>query len=433
MENLQATINDLDMFGLGISHRDDKVIFIDNSLPGEIVEYEKTKTKKNLVFAKNLKIIKKCENRVTPLCPYFNECGGCDIQHLKYLESLNFKKEQIKTTFKKIANINLEDFEIIKSDNEYFYRNKIALQINKNKKLCMHKKNSNDLIEIESCKLISPKFDYVIKCVNAYLNHINLTPYDKTKEEGDLKHLVVKIINDNLLLTFVLKRNSELEDINFLYNNLKQKFKNVGINKNINKFDHEILSQNFINLIGLNTINYSSFNIIQKINNASFLQVNEGVATKLYNYVLQNVKKNIVNAYSGAGLLSGILSKNLKSKVYGIEINPNSHKLANILKQENNLTNLENFCGDARKILKQLNLKNFTLILDPPRSGLDKNMIDEIIQNLPDKIIYISCNKITMAKNLKELLRFYDLGEIKAFDMFPQTVNCEVAAILEKK
>lgn len=436
-EKIIVKIDDLDMNGLGVAHKNNSTIFVDNALPQELIECEIYKQKNGIFYAKNTKIIEKSDIRAVPLCPYFNFCGGCDIQHLNYEKSLEFKKQQLILTFKKVANIVVNNLNIIASDKNYFYRNKISMkidEINNKKVLCLYKKNSHTSVKIDSCKIMNEQFDYVIKCVNEYLDFCNLKVYDEKTKKGELKHLVCRIINNDLLLTFVLNDNKNLNNIDFLYKNLTKKFKNVGINKNINKSDNEILSYNFINLIGKNEIEFNSLNINQKITNGSFLQVNNFIANKIYNFVLKNIGGNIVNCYSGAGLLSSILAKNnSENKIYAIEINKEAHKLAQILKKDNKILNLENFCGDAGTILDKLNLKDYNLILDPTKSGIDDKMINVILKNLPKKIIYISCDKNSLAKNLKALLGSYNLTNITAFDMFPQTKNLETVVILDKK
>lgn len=436
MDKITVKIDDLDYLGLGLAHLDNKVVFVDNALPSENIECEIIKEKNNLICAKNLKILNSSKFRVSPLCPYFNICGGCDLQHLEYNKTLEFKKNQIKLAFKKIANISLDDFEIIKSENHYFYRNKIAMKISKinnEKVLSFYKKNSHIPIKIESCKLIDSKFDFVINSVNEFLKKCDNSVYDEKTKKGDLKHLVCRLIDNNILITFVLNSNAKLENIECLYSTLKTKFNLVGINKNINNKDKEILSTKFIHLIGENKLEFTNNDIIQPITNGSFLQVNLNVSNKIYNYVLKNLNGNVVNCYSGAGLLSAIIAKNNTSQVYGIEISIEATRLADKIKEENKINNLTNFCGDAGKVLKELNLKDFSLVLDPPRSGIDDNMISVIKSTLPNKIVYISCDKNSLAKNIKQLINLYDINEIKAFDMFAQTKNVETVIVLTKK
>lgn len=436
MDNFEIRIDDLDMHSYGIAHKDGKTIFVDNALPTEIIKAKLIKQQKNIIFAKNIDLLQKSEYRKIPLCPYFFDCGGCDIQHLCYEKALEYKKQQITLSFKKICGINLGDFEIVKSPQEYFYRNKISMKIcdyNGEKVLCYYKKNSHDKVKIESCKIANQKFDEVIKFVNLYLKYCSLPTYNEKEKTGTLKHLVARIIDGKLLLTFVLNENKQLKNIESLYQNLLKHFEKVGINKNINKSDKQILSDNFENIVGDNVIEFENLNIKQQITNASFLQVNTFVANKIYEYVCSLLNGNIVNCYAGAGLLSGIIAnKNKKSQVFGIEINKQATMLAEILKEKNKILNLTNLCGDSGKVLENLNLKNFNLVVDPPKSGLAENMIKNILKFLPQKIVYISCDKISLAKNYNSLKQHYKIDDIKAFDMFPQTVNVETVLILSK-
>ena len=439
-EIIKLKIDDLDMLGRGIAHNDNKTVFIENSLIEEEIEAKLTSEKKGIYYAENLNILKTSKDRITPLCPYFLDCGGCDLQHLNYEKSLEFKKNQIKNIFNKVAKIKLNDFEIVRSDNVYNYRNKIALKIksvNGKPFLTMNKKSSHNEIIVTSCKISDNKFYYVINLVNEFLQNNNIIAYDEKSKKGYAKHIVARIIDNNLLLTFVFNK---LVKLNFekLYKKLNEKFTKVGINININKFDKDILSDTFIHIIGIKHIEFSCLNITQKITNSSFLQVNLDIQNKLYNYVLNNIQGTVVNAYSGAGLLTCIIAKNnekssIPSAVFGLEINKSASQLADNLCLINNIKNVKNLCGDANVLLKDLNLKNFNLIVDPPRKGLSDEMIKTILTSKPNKIIYISCSPNTLAKNISKLTNNFSIEKIKAFDMFPQTVNVETVCILNLK
>lgn len=443
-EKLELSITDLDMQGLGIAHLNEKTYFVENAITGEKVQAKIIKEKKNIVNAKSIKIIKESEDRVTPLCPYFNECGGCDLQHINYEKTLEFKKHQIKLLLKKIANIKYDkDIEIIKSDKEYFYRNKLSMHLqNENNiaKLCYYKKHSHNGVFIKNCYIVDKKFEIVIKLVNEFFKENNIKAFDNKNKTGFAKHIVARIIKNKLLLTFVLNKN-DFPSVEKLYNYLSQHFEEVGLNLNINKKHNEILSNDFIHLKGIKYIEFKLFDIIQKINNASFLQVNTYIQNKLYEFVLENIDNVVVNAYSGAGLLTALMTKKLESdnklnfnnKVFGIEINKEATILADKLMTENNIKNVENICADANTKLKELNISNYTLVLDPPKNGINEQMIKTILEQKPNKIIYISCSLNSLCKNLKDLIKNYDIEGIKGFDMFPQTKNLETVVILKKR
>jgi len=453
--NLILNITDLDMAGKGIAHKNEQTFFVQNAIVGEEVEADILNIKKNIVNCKAFKILKESNFRATPLCPYFYDCGGCDLQHMNYEKTLEFKQKQIILLLKKIAGIEYnKPIEIVKSDLEYYYRNKISMQIKNYKstaKLCYYKKNSHDDVFVENCYIANEKFKIVIDLVNKFLEENKIESFNVKTKQGYAKHMVGRIIDDKLLLTFVVTE-PNFPSVNELYLKLKEHFKEVGINLNINKQNKDILSNNFKHLIGIKQIKFTSINISQCITNASFLQVNFNVQNKLYNFVLQNLNKNVVNAYSGAGLLTCLISKNLENKNYnntnlevknnkvlnnefkviGIEINKEATRLANILAQENKAKNIENICGDVCEKLKEIKFEDYTLVLDPPRSGIDKSVINTILKQKPNKIVYISCSLNSLCKNLKDLLKEYEIEQIKGFDMFPQTRNLETVVVLKK-
>lgn len=458
----KLNIDDMDMLGRGIAHFNNSTIFVDNALRNELVQAKITTKKGKIYFADNENILVSSDFRVSPLCPYFDECGGCDLQHLKYSETLNFKKQQILIALKKIADIEVKEdfFEIISSNKEYCYRNKLALQvknINNVATLCMFKKQSHDCVEINKCFIADEKFDIVINLVNQFFKEKQILAFNDKKNTGLIKHVVARIIDDKLLLTFVTIKN-ELPSVETLYQKLKNEFEAVGINININKSKKEILSSEFKHLRGIKYIAFENMNVKQVITNASFLQVNFDVQNKLYDYVLSKANGIIVNAYSGAGLLTCLLAKNKKdkikqmkgtknllrynslirqaekiNKIIGIELNKEATKLANTLIKANGIYNVHNICGDACVELEKLNLINYTLIVDPPRNGLSDEFIKTVLKNKPEKIIYVSCSPQTLAKNLNNLKESYLIDEIKAFDMFPQTCNVETVVILSRK
>lgn len=431
-------IEDLDMLGRGVSHYKGNTIFIENALTNEKVVAKILNKKGCLYFANTENILENSNLRVKPVCPYFYVCGGCDLQHLNYNETLNFKKKQILINLKKIANLTIveNDIEIVKSDNEYFYRNKVTFQVknvNNIATLCFYKKQSHNYVEIKNCYICDKKIEKIINLINNFFKENKILAYNKDTKQGLVKNVVVRIIDNKILLTFVTIK-KEFPDVTDLFNKLSNDFVEVGINLNINKKDKDILSTNFVELKGKNFIEFNIMNIKQLISNSSFLQVNFNVQDKLYKYVLSKVKGDVVNAYSGAGLLTCLVAKNLpKNKVIGVEINKDATNFADKLTKLNNITNVKNICSDACLELKKLKNNNFTLIVDPPRSGLSDEFVKMLIENPQEKIIYISCSPQTLCKNILKLKDVYEIEEIKAFDMFPQTKNVETVVLLRKK
>ena len=219
---------------------------------------------------------------------------------------------------------------------------------------------------------------------------------------------------------------------------LKEKFDKFGIVKNVNKLGNNVIFGNTdIYIYGLKELNMTELGINYSVNNRSFLQVNDDVKTKIYNKILSftSGSKKIIDAYSGAGLLSSIMAKN-GSEVMGVEIIEEATKNAENLKKINNLDNLTNFNGDCAKIIPELISKqkeDFTVVIDPPRKGIDKSVIDALILAKPKKIVYLSCNPATLARDLGYLSENYNVNFVQPYDMFPQTANVETLVELSLK
>lgn len=392
----KVLIEKLDDYGRGITHINNKVVFVENALPEEIVEIEIVKEKKKYDEAKVVKYLKTSKNRIESICPYFNECGGCNLLHLNYENTLLFKKEKIKSLLKKSKIEYSEEIEIIKNDNPFYYRNKISIKI-ENRKLGFYKDNTHELVEIKKCFLAKEPINEVIK--NYKL--LNLTNASLTIRCNS---------NDEILLII----ESEEKNYNIELAKLKEKIKLVGIVYN----NKTIYGDNFF----YERINNELF----KISYDSFFQVNNYVASKLFNLIKDNVSENsiVLDLYSGVGTLG--INASLKAKeVYSIEIIKNAVLNGITNAKLNKINNMKFMLGDVSKTISKLNIYFDTLIIDPPRKGLDKNSKNFILQKLPQKIIYVSCDPHTLMRDLKELEKEYEIVEFKILDMFSYTYHTE--------
>lgn len=435
METLTLKIDDLDIQGYGIAHYNDKTYFVKNALINEEVECKVNYIRNKIFYCSILKYLKESELRKNPPCVYFSKCGGCNLQHLDYEQSLIYKQNLVKNTIKKIANVNVAVDKTIESQN-FNYRNKMAMPVRliKNKPaLCMFEENSHNPIKIEKCLIQDEKFKILIDILNDFLIENKATCYNEKTFKGDLKFVVARIINNELLLTFVVK-NKVNYNFKALYNKLLQYFNKVGISLNINTLKTNIiLTDNLIHIIGEKNLNLNEFGFKFKIDNLSFLQVNTEIQNEIYSKILEFVNDDIVvNAYSGAGLLTAILSKTAK-QVYGLEIVPSAHRNAENLMKENNILNVTNILGDANIKLEEISNKllSYTLVVDPPRKGLEDKILNTILKTEPKKIVYVSCNPISLAKNINSLKEKYKVTKVIPFDMFPQTCHVETLCVLE--
>ena len=305
----------------------------------------------------------------------------------------------------------------------------------------MYRPSSHNIVDIDDCLLNQDLISKLLLMFNKYLSQTKNSIYDDLTKQGLLKSIVARQYNGNILITVVINGTS-LPDSDLLVKLCRDTFDNFGLDININTLKNNvILTNNFKHIYGLKDIEIVENGIKYYINNQSFLQVNNQIKLQMYNQIFSNIKNDtVIDAYSGAGLLSAMMAKHA-NQVFGIEIVGEATSLANKIKKANNISNLTNINGDcATELPKLLNAltsaqkSNLTVVLDPPRKGCDKNVINTIASIYPAKIIYMSCNPSTLARDLNLLLsqKSYKIKQIQPYDMFPQTKHIETLAVLEK-
>ena len=387
-------IDDLGMNGEGIAHENKKAVFVPFYLPGEVVE--------------NGELLKKSEFRITPVCPYFKTCGGCHLQHLKYEETLKFKEDKIKNIFKKFK-IKVKVLPCEPSPKIYNYRNKLTLKCD-GEKLGLYKINTHEVVDIAECKISSNEINRAIKIIR----EINL---------NNVREIILQNYLNNILITFkIIDKN--YNNIIPLKDKLKE-FKSYGI--------FVEYKNNTIFQMGEKYILKEEFNIKYPFTNNSFYQVNDEVKNIIYSDILANISTSdkVLDAYSGSGLLSACMARKAKL-VTGVEIVPSATQNANKLKELNGLKNLQNINGDfVKELIYKINFN--VCVLDPPRAGVNREAIELIMKKRPQKVIYLSCNPATLARDLCLFCERYNISSLKPYDMFPNTHHVETLAVLELK
>ena len=440
-DKVNLTINNYGCNAEGVALFDGQVVFVPYSLIGENVDSTIIKQTSKTNLAKIDKINHQSDLRIKAPCPYFEKCGGCQLQHTTYQNALKIKTEIVQNAISNIGKINYEVLDTIASENMYHYRNKIAMPINpKTRKLGMYRPASHKIVDVEDCLLQKDMISNLIKVFNHYLSLTKNTIYDDTKK-ALIKSVVSREIGNKLLVTVVIN-GKDLDDKNLLADLLKRNFDNVGLNLNINTLKNNvILSDTFVDVFGDNKAEIEENGIKYYISNQSFLKVNDDVKLNMYEAIFKEIENCcVIDAYSGAGLLSAMMTKHAKF-VYGIEIVKPATELADELAKKNNIKNLKNINGDCAiklpELMNKLSAKeknNLTVVLDPPRKGCDKKVLEAIIKVKPTKVIYMSCDPSTLARDLKILqdeLK-YSIKYIQPYDMFPQTKHVETLAVLEK-
>ncbi len=408
--------------GLGITKFNNETIFVNNALLGEIVDIEIYKGVKNIKYANVLKFHSKSKNRVKPVCDKFLSCGGCHLMHMNYDEQLLVKKKGIEALLNK-NNIEVENFDIVGSSERLNYRNKITFTFFKDKNIFLgfNKVKSHDVIDIKKCFLIDEKMNLIKDQVVKVVNSLGLTVYDKKTKKGILKNIVIKknssnnymlILNTNAKDISIFKSIKEIDVDSIIINGLK---------------DKEIINQKYL-LENCKGIKY-------QISDEAFFQVNTTQMINMYSDVKSLVNKgdSILDAYCGIGSIGLFLSSSIKS-IVGIEINKSAINDARNNAILNSVKNATYYCGDIKKIIKDVYKKDDfdTIIIDPPRKGMENNFIELINDIKPKKIIYISCNASTLVRDLKKLEKNYSIRYFKAYDMFSQTFHVETIVSLEQ-
>jgi len=454
-EILTGIVTSLGYNGEGIIKEGEYTVFVPFTLVGEKVIYKVLKVHKNLVYGKLQEVLTPSQYRTRENCGVYTKCGGCQLQHLIYTKQLKFKSEMVEECFKKIAGIDIKVPLTVKSDLEYNYRNKLQLPVRRDKngvQIGFYALNSHRIVEVDNCPLHPNWSSKIITAFKEYITKVNEFCYNEEDNKGSLRHIVVREIKDELIITAVVF--NKLKNTDTLLEILKTYFKHFSLYINENKQNNNvILGDKFTLIHGKGYIKTCSGGINFNVGPESFLQINSSVKTKLYNDIkrlAQGEDTTIIDAYSGVGQLTAQLAKRCNF-AYGIEIIQEAVNSANDLALKNDLSHkTKAICGKVEDVLpnllKEINT-NLTVVVDPPRKGVDKQTLKAILNSGANKIIYCSCSPQTLARDvgillgkvdengkiLKETNSLYQITYIQPYDMFPQTKHVESVVCLTKK
>lgn len=403
----KVEVTKLDHQGRGIAKINDKIIFIPNVLPCETIDVNIVLEKKKYYEGTVKEIINASDKRIKPICPYFEECGGCQFLNMNYQDSLDYKQNKVEEIMNKYLGIKIKINNIVACDNNLYYRNKTTFQVEND--IGFFKEKTNTLIPVDKC----------------YISDIRINDiYKEIKDNIDLTNVNQIIIRatKNTLESMVIFKTSNYVDNKRLIDVLKNTVDSIYINDELiygkGKIIENLCNKNFY------------------ISPSSFFQVNTVQAEKLYNKAIEyaNIKKEdtVLDLYCGTGTI-GIIASDKAKKVIGIELNKEAIKDANENKKLNNINNIEFYAGDVGKILNKNNYKPDTIIVDPPRAGLDSLALSQILNIKPKKLVYVSCDLMTLARDLKLLSNDYDILELTPVDMFPYTAHVESVCTLKYK
>ena len=433
--------------GEGIAKINDFTIFIPGAIKGEKVKIIIVKVLSSHAFGKIIEIIATSNSRKEVDCTTYKRCGGCNIRHINYADTLNMKREIVQNLVNKTLKNEVKVNETIGMDKPFYYRNKAQYPVGKDKEnkpvMGVFANRTHKIIPINKCYIQNEQTEEIAKYVFELWNKNNLSIYDETTRKGLLRHIVTKIgIKTNEIMLILVINGSKFKDEESFVNSIINRYPNVKtIVKNINtKNTNVILGEKNITLYGEGYIEDKLGEYTFKISPLSFYQVNPIQAEKLYNIGVQaaQISKNdvVFDLYCGIGTISIFMAKYAK-KVYGIEIVDEAVKMAEENARLNKIENTNFISGDVEIILdERINLKHIipdVIMIDPPRKGLDNKSIENIKKIQPNRFVYISCNPATLVRDLAKFEDMYDVQEIQPVDMFPWTSHVECCAVLYAK
>ena len=415
--------------GEGIGYDHGVPVFIPGALMHETVDVKITQEKEKYKTAKLIRVIRKSKDRVEPECRYCDSCRACTLMHLKYERQLNYKKQTLKQALKKYADIDMP-VSIIKNDNIYHYRNKFKLPFGMEKgKIVtgMYESERGRFVPIEDCIIHEEVLEKVRKQILEIMNKYKLKAYNERTREG-YRSLIMRTFNNKIALVFVVGDNTDLEPMLSDLTRIEE-VSSIYYSVNTNKKYINALENDLVHVFGKNCLNARINDLKLVFTPKSFFQLNTRQAEVLYDEAVSLIDENdeeVLEAYCGVGVMSLMAARKAKH-VTGVEIVPDAIDNAKKNARYNKMDNVDFVVGDSGSVMEEISKEKQLdcLIVDPPRTGLDEKMINSILNSNAKKLIYVSCNPSTLAKNLNVLKEYYNIESIRAIDVFSNTEHVE--------
>ena len=463
---LELKVESAAFTGVGVARLDNLVYFVDGAIPGDIVKARVLRRKKKHVEATIEEVLVPSIHRIEPRCSHFGVCGGCSWQNMNYEQQIHWKRQHVIDAFQRIAGLNVERYlETIPSEQQFFYRNKMEFSfgdsrwlteeeieggkevLNKNFALGLHIAGRFDkILDIKECQ-IQPEFgNKILNLIREKALSLGLKAYNLRKHTGFLRNLIIRssLYSSEtmiILITDAVKEESDRTFINWYYQELPFKLpENISLLHSFHTGFSPVFFGDYNIIKGKDFLIEKIDGIKFKISPYSFFQTNSYQLNKFVNYIINSAdldKKSIVwDLYCGAGSITLPVSQRVK-EIFGFEISESSINDAKVNKTMNDIINANFYCIDLHSKDISSFMKEFPIpdriIIDPPRAGMHKNLIQVIKEVAPQKIVYVSCNPTTQARDCAELDEYYFVKSVTPIDMFPQTYHIESVATLEKK
>ncbi len=442
-----VTIEDMGTDGEGIGKVEGFTLFIKDALIGDVVEAKLMKVKKSYGYARLINIVTPSPDRVSPKCPVYRQCGGCQIQAMDYQAQLKFKERKVKGNLERIGGfegISLEP--IIGMEDPYHYRNKAQFPVGTDKTgeivTGFYAGRTHNIIPNRKCYLGSEINETILEVVLEYMKKYNVSAYDESNGKGLVRHILVRTgFTSGEIMVCLVINGRKLPKAEKLIEALTKIHGMTSITLNINeKRTNVILGEEVLLLWGTTYIQDNIADITYRISPLSFYQVNPVQTKKLYETALEYAdlkgEETVWDLYCGIGTISLFLAQRAK-KVYGVEIVPQAIEDAKENALLNHIDNAEFYVGKAEEVLPKLyeseGIYADVIVVDPPRKGCDEKCLETIVKMQPKGVVYVSCDSATLSRDLRYLCdRGYEVQRVRACDMFPMTGHVETVCLLSK-
>ena len=440
---IHGTAVDLSSEGKGVVKNHNDVVFVDSLFPGEEADIEILYQRAGVYFGKIKKLYKLSKDRIQPRCKICTSCGGCQYQQLDYQAQLKYKTKRVKEALLRIANVKHDVLPCIGMDNPYNYRNKIQVPYKKDKKgvikFGFYKENTHDIMPIKECAIEDKRAASILWDIKILAEEMNIPIYNEDSGKGLLRYVLIRTSYhyEELMVVLITTSMNFPGQRNFV-NELVLKHPEITtIVENVNnRHTNVILGSQEKVLYGPGHIKDDILGLTFEISASSFFQVNPVQVEKLYasalNLIDFNKKEIVLDAYSGVGTIGLIAARNAK-QVISVEINKSAHRNAIENAKRNNVLNIDFYCDDASVFISKYNGDIDVLIMDPPRSGSDEAFLSTVMRKRIKKIVYVSCDPETLARDIKYLSSLYEVDYVQPVDMFPMTAHVETVVELHLK
>lgn len=449
-EEYIITIEDMGIAGEGIGKVDGFTLFVKDALPGDVAKVKVIKTEKTYGYGRLMEVITPSKDRVEPKCKVARQCGGCQIQELSYEAQLAFKQNKVKNNLEHIGKIDSSSYEmctIIGMDEPYHYRNKAQFPVGIDKEgnivTGFYAGRTHSIIPCDDCAIGDDINKEILSIIKAHMKQYKIKPYDEVKNTGLVRHILIrKGFTTGEIMVCIIINGTELKASDKLVERLSQINGMKSISLNINKEQtNVIMGKTVINIFGEGYITDYIGDVKFRISPLSFYQVNPIQTKQLYGKALEFASltgnETVFDLYCGVGTISLFLAKSAKM-VYGVEIVPEAIDDARKNAELNGIDNAKFFVGKAEEVVpkmyKEQGITADVVVVDPPRKGCDEKLLETMIQMNPERIVYVSCDSATLARDLKYLgENGYEVKKVQAVDMFPHSVHVETVVLLSLK